>query len=144
MWSRFNLFQLSRERWLWHKFYKLLYVLLLALINFLYRIQRRDFHDCHILHTHRALPCACVHFQTSTRSSVVTQKMTQCQPACRISSSWHILNRVRKVAKACVETEFPMNYLGWGKDICLLSYALRTWEIVWNSSSLTSLNLKFV
>ena len=41
MWSWSNLFQLSRERWWWHRFCKLLGILLWAPISFSYGIQKR-------------------------------------------------------------------------------------------------------
>lgn len=101
MCSRFNVVQLSRERWLWHKFHKRLRILLSAPINSLHRAQKR----CSGLptHTHRGSGpdiSACTLLQTSTRYSEVTQKMSQCQPRlCHTPRAWSILNREKKWQK---------------------------------------------
>lgn len=100
MWSRFNLFQLSRDRWLWHNFYKPPRILLLASsINFFHGLQNRDFQCVLLPPLHRPFPwhlSARVHLQTSTWYLAVTQKMTHCQPRCHIDRPWCTLNRDRK------------------------------------------------
>ena len=127
MWRRSNLFQLSRDRWWWRRFCKLLGILLWAPINFFYGIQKgfswlsysthththmhvytdmhlHAIHTCVRAHTHTHMPLplilpTCVHLQTSTRYWETTKKMICCQLIHRISRSSLILNRGRKGQK---------------------------------------------
>ena len=128
MWSWSNLFQLSRERWWWHRFCKLLGILLWAPISFSYGIQKRFSGLSYSTHMHghvhahmRAhtythaclfpwlcpptrmpLPLtlpACIHLQTSTRYWEATKKMIWCQLIHCISRPWLILSRGRKWQK---------------------------------------------
>lgn len=143
MWSRFNLFQLSRERWLWHKFYKLLCILLLPPINFFYGTQRRDFHDCHILHTHRALPMLVFIFRQVSGTQRSPKRWHNANQ-CPLYPVLDIFETEGDSGRSRGWTWISYGLSLWVKNICLLSFALRTWEVVWNNSRLTFLNMKLV
>lgn len=149
MWSRFNLFLLSRERWLWHKSYKLQCILLLAPINPFYRIPKRDFQDTHILYTHtRALPLTFACLCSSSETYQVLRGHPKDDTMSANMSDIQVLiyfEQRGEVAETWVKTEFIIDFLCWMKrNTYLLFFALRTQEAVWSTSRPTFLNLKFV
>lgn len=145
MWSWSNLFQLSRERWWWHRFCKLLGILLWAPINFFYGIQKRFSglsysthmyrhvhthvcahtctHVCTHIYTHTPLPLTlptCVHLQTSTSTE-------------RPPRRWYDVNRYivyPGLELFWAEAESGRSIFSAKWNVCFPFFVLKTWEVV--------------
>ena len=140
MWRRSNLFQLSRERWWWRRFCKLLGILLWAPINFFYGIQKRFSWLSYSTHTHMHVyththahthTCACTHKHAHTH--IHTHAHTHTYTHACVHTHTHTHMPLPLILPTCVHLQTSTRYWEATKKMirCQLIHRIsRPWLIL--------------